>query len=55
MNEKNVRITFDIPIKDHTQLKAICGDKKTSLKSFIHGLILEEIKKNINPLYTEKR
>lgn len=52
MNEKYVTITSSIPIKDHTNLKAICSDRNVSIRAFVHGLIVKEIKKNVKPLYT---
>ncbi len=39
----SVRLSFNIPIKDHNQLKFICQEEKIHLKKFLHNMILREI------------
>ncbi len=48
MNAPVVKLSFIIPAKVHRNLRALCSDKKVSMREFIHKLIVQEIKKNEN-------
>lgn len=54
MSFSYVRLSFNIPIKDHLDLKSICDDEKIHLKEFMLKLIRREIRKrDKNPTVPE--
>lgn len=43
MRENMVRISFDIPVNEHMQLKIGCTQAHISIKKFMHEMVLKGI------------
>lgn len=41
MRENLVRLSFDIPVEEHTMLKTVCAQSRMAIKDFVHGMILK--------------
>lgn len=44
MKENMIRLSFDIPVEEHTLLKAVCSISRTTMKEFLQELIHERVK-----------
>ncbi len=41
MNEETVRLSFDVPVKEHILLKSECAQARISIKEFLHQWMLK--------------
>lgn len=41
MKQETIRLSFDIPIEEHTLLKAECAQFRISIKDFLHEWMLK--------------
>ena len=39
-----IRISFEVPVEDHTFLKMECAKSRITMKDFLHELFIAEIK-----------
>jgi hypothetical protein len=44
MREEMVRVSFDIPVQEHTLLKMQCVQSRKAMKDFLYDLVIREIK-----------
>ena len=44
MNEKMIRLSFDIPIDEHIMLKTECAMAQVTIKDFMHELVIKGIR-----------
>lgn len=43
MKHSTVRLSFDVPTQEHTQLKMECAEARIAMKDFLHDLVLRGI------------
>jgi hypothetical protein len=43
MKESVVRLSFDIPIKEHIVLKSECAQARIAMKDFLHDLVFNTV------------
>lgn len=43
MKQNMVRLSFDIPVEEHTMLKTTCAQARLAIKDFVHAMILKGI------------
>lgn len=44
MRENRVRLSSDIPLDEHIELKMMCAKDRLAIKDFVHAMILKGMK-----------